>query len=119
MIKRVLKIEVKIKAPRDTSPITFVAPSKSLGINDQATLRSYPNPFYSSTSIEIDNPEGLEARLDIYNVQGQRVSTKYFESGNKVLTFTWDAKDNSGKTINNGLYFVHFESSRGCRAGFG
>ncbi len=89
--------------------ITFVAPSKSLGTNDHATLRYFPNPFYSSACIEIDNPQGLEAKLEIFNIQGQRVSAKYFESGNKVLTFTWDAKDDRGKTISNGLYFVHSE----------
>lgn len=89
--------------------IAFVAPSKFLGTNEHATLKYFPNPFYSSTCIEIDNPQGLEAKLEIFNVQGQKVSSKYFESGNKVLTFTWDAKDDIGKTINNGIYFIHCE----------
>jgi len=102
-------VEVHYAGLGGMDTITFVAPSKSLGTNDPATLRYFPNPFYSSTCIEIDNPQGLEAKLEIFNIQGQRVSAKYFESGNKVLTFTWDAKDNIGKTINNGLYFIHCE----------
>jgi len=89
--------------------ITFTVPTKALGINDQASLRYFPNPFYSTTSIEIDNPKGLEAKLEIFNLQGQRVSAKHFESGNTVLTYTWDAKDDAGKSINNGMYFIHCE----------
>jgi Mg-chelatase subunit ChlD len=89
--------------------IIFVTPTKALKLNDLAILRCFPNPFYSSASIEIDNPQELEANLEIYNTLGQRVTAKYFESGKKVLRFTWDAKDDSGKTISNGLYFVHFE----------
>ncbi len=102
-------VEVHYAGLGGMDTITFVAPSKSLGTNDNATLRYFPNPFNSSACIEIDNPKGLEAKLEIFNVQGQRVSAKYFESGNKVLTFTWDAKDNFGSTNNNGLYFIHCE----------
>jgi von Willebrand factor type A domain-containing protein len=102
-------VEVHYAGLGGMDTIAFVAPSKSLGTNDHATLRSFPNPFCSSTCIEIDNPQGLEAMLEIFNVQGQRVSAKYFESGNKVLTFTWDAKDDIGKTGNSGLYFIHCE----------
>lgn len=102
-------VEVHYAGLGGMDTITFVPPTKSLTSNDLAILRCFPNPFYSSASIEIDNPQELEANLEIYNTQGQLVSTKYFESGKKVLTFTWDAKDNSGKTISNGLYFVHFE----------
>ncbi len=67
-------------------------------------MRYFPNPFFSSTQIEIDNPQGLEAKIEIYNVQGQQVASKHFESGKTLLNYTWDAKDNTGNTINNGLY---------------
>ena len=102
-------VEVHYAGLGGMDTITFVPPTKSPETNDLAILRCFPNPFNSSACIEIDNPQGLEANLEIYNTQGQLVSAKYFESGKKVLTFTWDAKDDSGKTISNGLYFVHFE----------
>ena len=102
-------IEVHYAGLGGMDSITFVAPTKSLNSNELAVLKCFPNPFYSSARIEIENPQELEAKLEIYNTQGQLVSSKHFESGKKVLTFTWDAKDNSGKTISNGLYFVHFE----------
>lgn len=102
-------IEVHYAGLGGMDSITFVAPTKSLKLNDLAIIKCFPNPFYSSARIEIENPQESEAKLEIYNTLGQRVTTKYFESGKKVLTFTWNAKDDSGKTINNGLYFVHFE----------
>ncbi|MBU3927813.1 MAG: T9SS type A sorting domain-containing protein, partial [Bacteroidetes bacterium] len=102
-------VEVHYAGLGGMDTITFIAPSKALGTNAPATLRNFPNPFHSSACIEINNPQGLEAKLEIFNVQGQRVSAKYFESGNKVLTFTWDATDDMGKTITNGFYFIHCE----------
>ncbi len=89
--------------------ITFVAPSKSQETTDLTEVRFFPNPFYSNTNIEIHNPQGAEAKIDIYNVQGNRVLSKRFESGNKKLVFTWDAKDAGGKNISNGIYFIHCE----------
>jgi len=91
--------------------VTFVTPTKSLGSNDLdlAVLRCFPNPFYSSACIEIENPQELSANIENFNTQGQRVTSKHFESGKKVLRFTWDARDDSGRNVSNGLYFVHTE----------
>lgn len=102
-------VEVHFAGLGGMDTIAFIAPSKSLAAIDQVTLSYFPNPFCSSACIEIDNPQELEAKLEIFNVRGQRVSAKYFESGNKVLTYTWDARDDLGKTISNGLYFIHCE----------
>ncbi len=102
-------VEVHYAGLGGMDSIAFVAPSKALGIVEHANLRYFPNPFCSSASIEIDNPDGLAAKLEIYNIQGQRVAVKSFESGNNVLTYTWDAKDDKGNTNNNGLYFIHCE----------
>jgi hypothetical protein len=102
-------VEVHYAGLGGLDTISFIAPSKSHLSNDLAIPKCFPNPFYSSAYIEIENTQELEARLEIYNAQGQRVTSKYFERGNKVLRYTWDAKDDGGKTISSGLYFVHFE----------
>jgi hypothetical protein len=102
-------VEVHYAGLGGMDTISFIAPSKSYSIDELAVPRCYPNPFNSSACIEIDNPKELEARLEIYNAQGQRVASKYFERGHHVLRYTWDARDDGGKTISSGLYFVHFE----------
>lgn len=102
-------IEIHYAGLGGADTITFTVPTKALGTAEQAILRYFPNPFFSTTQIEIDNPQGLEARIEIYNVQGQQVASKHFESGNTLLNYTWDAKDDKGKSINNGMYFIHCE----------
>lgn len=99
-------VEVHYAGLGGMDTIYFIPPTKLLKINDPASLRCYPNPFYSSASIVIDNPKGLKAKLEIYNTQGQRLTSRNFESGEKVLEYRWDARDDSGKTVSNGLYLV-------------
>lgn len=100
-------VEVHYAGLGGMDTINFMAPSKALGTNNLPIAKNFPNPFHSSSCIEIDNPQELEAKLEIFNVQGQRVSVKHFESGNKVLIYNWDAKDDLGNSVNNGLYFIH------------
>ena len=85
--------------------IAFNAPSKSLGTNDLAEIRYFPNPSLSHTRIEIDNPQKLEAKLRILNALGQQVAVESFESGNTTLSFNWNPDEIASK----GLYFIHCE----------
>lgn len=66
-----------------------------------ALEQNYPNPFNPITEISFSLPEASEAKLEIFNIMGQRVTTLVDESlpaGHHSAT--WDATDNAS-----GIYF--------------
>ncbi|MCE5250444.1 T9SS type A sorting domain-containing protein, partial [bacterium] len=70
-------------------------------------IRSFPNPFNPSTTIEFSLPEAGAASLDIYNIAGQKVRglvTEILTAGRH--TAVWDGKDNSGATVSAGIFFA-------------
>lgn len=86
--------------------VTFVPAKKSYLSADLSAGRCFPNPFSSSSVIQIDNPQELEATVEIYAMQGQRVAYKHFPPGHPVLSFTWNGLDERDHAISNGLYVV-------------
>ncbi|MCK4655332.1 MAG: T9SS type A sorting domain-containing protein, partial [Candidatus Cloacimonetes bacterium] len=70
--------------------------------------QNYPNPFKSSTAISFNlNPSTLKkAKVKIYNIKGQQVRSINAES-NKLF---WNGKDNSGKSVANGIYLYRLEA---------
>ncbi len=67
--------------------------------------QNYPNPFNPSTQIDYSLPTAQPVRLDIYNINGQKVRTLvdgYSEAGNH--TVTWDATDDDGAWVASGVY---------------
>ena len=76
------------------------------GIPGQFTLhQNYPNPFNPITNIRFDIPELSFARMDIYNMLGQRVRTLFHgavEPGFHVVQ--WDGKNDLSKELPAGIY---------------
>ena len=67
---------------------------------------NYPNPFNPETSISFGLPEGMEVKLVVYNILGQKVATladgKY-DAG--VHMVKWNAAD-----VSAGVYFYHLQA---------
>ena len=68
------------------------------------SIKAYPNVFNSSTMISIDNEEGGDVEIEIFNILGQRIWTKSLNG--KEGTIIWDAKDMNGDGVSSGTYFI-------------
>ncbi|MDZ4181675.1 MAG: hypothetical protein U1B83_02270, partial [Candidatus Cloacimonadaceae bacterium] len=104
----------------------YVSQSKYLGIYDLSeavsnpdypelpspvlSLGNYPNPFSSQTTIRIQGKAlDLPCEINIYNLRGQivrRLHKGYLPSAGMDLI--WDAKDDAGIAVANGLYLYSF-----------
>lgn len=68
--------------------------------------QNYPNPFNARTVIEYALPEPAHVRLEVYNMQGQKVATLVDESqeaGPRAVE--WNASD-----VTSGMYFYRLQT---------
>jgi len=83
-----------------------------LGLPDQSELKlNFPNPFNAETVIEYNLSSDGEARLEIFDVLGQRI---------KVLVATelpagryravWNGRDEKGMRVSSGVYFYRLNA---------
>jgi hypothetical protein len=76
------------------------------------SLANYPNPFSDLTTIEFTHNrtgEDLEAFLEIYNPNGQRMKTSTYQvpsSQFRVTLDEWDGTNTFGTKLNNGIYLL-------------
>lgn len=86
-----------------------------VGVGEQhlaPSLAAYPNPSRNLTvRFTLARPD--DVRLEIYDVQGRRVSTLasgHHEAGQR--TINWRGKDDRGVSLSSGLYLVRMRSSQ-------
>ena len=91
-----------------------------IGIADNDPSEGYSNPFLSiNPSIvksrlnivcSIDNQNG-KVRLNIYDATGRLVRQfDHLVTGQQSCRLVWDCRDDTGKELPNGIYFVRLES---------
>jgi hypothetical protein len=75
-------------------------------------IKVYPNPFNPSTTIEYSIPSAGKAKLCVYNIRGQKVTTLFDGTAEKgVHRLVWDGRDGSGRSVASGIYLIHLESA--------
>ncbi|MFC2134173.1 T9SS type A sorting domain-containing protein [Bacteroidota bacterium] len=67
--------------------------------------QNYPNPFNPSTTIRYDVGETSKVKLDIYNIQGQLITTLVdeYKSAGTHHAF-WDGRNRYGSKCSSGIY---------------
>ncbi|HPG08302.1 MAG TPA: HYR domain-containing protein [Saprospiraceae bacterium] len=86
---------------------------KPLGLSEER-MNAFPNPFQSSLTIEINMPEAGAANLQLYNLQGQLVSTLfngYLSVGRHQ--WQWAGDDRAGKAVPAGIYLARLVGEQG------
>jgi hypothetical protein len=69
-----------------------------------------PNPFAWETRISFASPMLARVTLSVHDVQGRRVRTLLEAEGVEgVRTASWDGRDEEGRRLSSGVYFVRLE----------
>ncbi|MCB5267494.1 MAG: T9SS type A sorting domain-containing protein [Candidatus Cloacimonetes bacterium] len=78
----------------------------------QISLCAYPNPFKESLNLAVSGMKGGEMQLKIYNIKGQLVNKQVIHcSSEGKHTFTWDCKNEHGRTVASGMYIIKVQSN--------
>jgi murein DD-endopeptidase len=102
---------VDMSKPRE--PVTGVPELPEPPISDSLRLRVAPNPAPGGTSLYVDIPEGVPVRIHIIDATGRRVRS--IEPGQQPAgrsRFDWDGRNDEGRDVPSGLYFVRVGAGR-------
>lgn len=74
-------------------------------VSGGTSMRSYPNPFFDQTSIELNLPNPAKIQLDVISLDGRLLRRLYngAVSSSKQI-FQWDGRLDNGNRAANGLY---------------
>lgn len=77
-----------------------------------ALLECAPNPFGARTTIAYDLPHALAASINIYDASGRHTRTLLSgaASGPGRFSLAWDGRDQSGRRLPAGMYFVRLQA---------
>ncbi len=92
---------VSVKISGQSEDIEPVIPTSELKEN-------YPNPFNPETTFEFFVKEGERGEFSIFNLKGQVIITKFFETGQHQ--YVWNGRDNLGKKVASGSYFYKLKT---------
>ncbi len=73
---------------------------------------NFPNPFNPTTTISFRLPENLRrAKVEIYNIRGQRVKTLISEeAASNLHRVVWNGTNTDGKGVASGIYFYRIQA---------
>jgi hypothetical protein len=95
-------------------PAASIGPSPDIPLK-YALYQNYPNPFNPRTSIGFDIPatdgQRVSVRIDIYNLQGQRIRTLiHDERSPGHYQVHWNGLDDAGNPMPAGIYLLRMKA---------
>lgn len=76
--------------------------------------QNYPNPFNPQTTVTFDMPAAADAKLEVYNVRGQKVKTLHNGfAHNGRNSVVWNGDDDNGNSVSSGVYFYRLSNEFG------
>ena len=110
-------VTVVVTAPNRIPYASAVAITEGTGVEDggaarvTALLQNSPNPFGPSTEIAFSLARPGRVAVAVYDVSGRRVaSLKDGEAEAGSFRLVWDGRDESGRDVAAGTYFVRMQS---------
>jgi len=106
-------------APNDSASLHYTYAAEEVDqaarpTNSARLVMNVPNPFRSTTQVVFDSPTaGAASAIRIFDTAGRLVRTLLDEavySGRHQVV--WDGKDQNGKQVATGMYFVRLESGQ-------
>ena len=97
------------------SNVDAIQVRKDYTLPSEFGLKNYPNPFNPNTTFEITLPNGKNAVLSIYNIQGKLIKEYRIKNdGRTKYRVTWNAVNNNNKGVASGFYLavLNFENPK-------
>jgi plastocyanin len=98
----------------------IVVETSSTGTDDSpgagrfAFRPAVPNPFSGSVALGLRAGRGLRVEVAVYSVTGRRVRVLHTgPAGGPSSTYVWDGRNDEGRPVPSGLYFIRAVSSTG------
>lgn len=107
-------IKFTTKPPTVSTLITGIPGEDDPGLTDNETFRldqNRPNPFTNSTTISYSLPIESQVKLEIYNINGERVLTLQDQKQPAgSFSIGWNGLDGNGNQVTSGVYFYRLQT---------
>ena len=104
--RQIFSIQEISKLTFDGVNVGIIEPGKFQNVvNAFTSLKSYPNPFSTNTTLAYELPEAGKVEITIVDLNGKRIRTLLNEkqdSGKHQIN--WDRENTSGKSMPPGIY---------------
>ena len=94
-------IDTDVSQPETSQPREF------------ALHQNYPNPFNPATEIRYSLPTVAQAKLEIYNVLGEKIRTLIDrKQSDGAYAVNWDGRDDRGERVSSGVYLYRLQTDQ-------